>query len=845
MDTIRAKLAASLGGDEISIFQKVVSSCPLLFVTAGMMAGIFAQRLFDISNWVWLTLLILGGIAGAGVYFRGRDKRHIVLAVLATGIFLFLGAIRYEHYFAIEPGNIGQCVCDKPIPVAVRGITVTEPRVRDNSGWGFARFSFRDAGSSFYLDVRQVFSKGGWVEASGRMLVSVDQAIFDIRVGDCLEIECMLSGLGEVSNPGQFDFAGYMADHRVAGALRVRGRSGIKVDRLEKRGTVGRLRSFLNEKASALLMMDTSTDAESWGLTQALLLGNRRKIDRRIYRAFEETGLLHLISLSGMHLGILAGAVWFGARAFQRSKRQCAAVVAVFVVLFLLTVPARSATLRAGVIVLFFCASMIIRRQPNAMNTLCLAALVLLMINPTSMFSAGWQLSFASVAGILVFTQRIWGMAKQWRVLSWTEQRSSNFLRQAVGKIVRWWVQLLATGIGAWLGGAGIILYHFYSIVWLGAFWTVLVFPLVVVTLLAGYVKIAVGWLSPTVGFLAAKLSGLSVDIMCILVKWAAELGISELSVGKISWLPIFFYYCGVLIIAGGFWRRFRMGKRAVLGCFVIPVIFAGAVRWESARSDELRLTFLDVGHGQAAIAESGGRAFVFDAGSLYKDDIGIKAVIPFLRWRGIDRIDAVFVSHDDLDHINGIGEIVQLRAVERAYANAFYLGRMDSATKRALKGQLEQAGLELEEMPELLTYENGFSIRRLWPMDSDVGGDFDDNEMSSVILLGFGGKSVLLTADIGKKAMGRISELYPDLKADIVTSPHHGSVKSRDEGFLYQLNAKTVITSCGYSDFKRLKKAGLTGRENHYHTATDGALTITISDEGSIEIESFKSHNP
>jgi competence protein ComEC len=275
---------------------------------------------------------------------------------------------------------------------------------------------------------------------------------------------------------------------------------------------------------------DLPDEGSSRGLLEALLLGNRRDVDSDTYRAFLRTGLLHLISLSGMHLGILFGIIWLAAKTAGLMKRPRAMICAIAVGVFLIIVPPRAPTIRAAIICWAFCASLLLRRRPNPINTLSLAAIILLLMRPTQLFEAGWQLSFGSVVAIILFTKRIEAFLNELL----TDQLPSAKI-PAVGSAL---LRLFAVGLAAWLGTAGILLYHFYTITPLASIWTVLVFPLVSAILALGFLKMILFFLLPTLSTVLGVAVVFLSDALIWIVEVIARLEISQMLIGRVSAAP-------------------------------------------------------------------------------------------------------------------------------------------------------------------------------------------------------------------------------------------------------------------------------------------------------------------
>jgi competence protein ComEC len=228
-------------------------------------------------------------------------------------------------------------------------------------------------------------------------------------------------------------------------------------------------------------------------------------------------------------------------------------------------------------------------------------------------------------------------------------------------------LRLFSTGITAWLGGAGILLYHFYTINPLTSIWTVIAFPLVALILTIGFLKIILSFLLPSVAAVLGVLVTELADLLIWIVKLIASLhigswDISQILIGHVPLALIILYYCLILFAAFSYFQR-PLIKKAICTVMVFAIItFLGVTGWQRAHGDNLVLTCLDVGHGQAILAQLPGKAnILFDVGSLHRGDVGRRIIAPFLDYSGINKINSIIISHNDTDHINGIPEVVKL----------------------------------------------------------------------------------------------------------------------------------------------------------------------------------------
>jgi len=849
MDSVRRKL--EFIDKELAwrrdFHKQIVSTAPLLFAAAGLIVGIVVQSTVDLPTQLWLVLLGACMVV-ALVFFILQSRKEafvpFIIGYTALVCFACVGGIRLASYYRAKADDIRNFVGDERKLATIRGVILTEPYV-DKQRWEFAGFRRMDPGSSFYLKVEEVEAVDGWAKASGTVRVQVAEPVLDLKAGDFVQMYCWLDRFRGASNPGQFDTAKYLSRKNVLVGASVKSRDGIEV--LESNGSdiFTKAKRKLRESATRALVGELSVEEQSRGLLEALLLGYRGNIDSSTYKAFRETNLLHFISLSGLHLGILMATVWWLCKAAGLLKRARAVICIIAIGIFLLVVPPRSPTLRAAVIGLVFCLSFLFRRYSNPLNTLSLAAIILLLVRPTGLFEAGWQLSFASVLGILVFSEKMANFLHEktgdwfWNI-PLEDVSLPRRLAKRFGKAV---VALFSVGFAAWLGGAGILLYHFYTITPLASIWTVLVFPFVWAILVLGFLKIILFFLLPTLSaVLGVVVTGLSQWLIWA-VKFIADLGVSQILVGHVPLALIIFYYVFVVFTAFVYFRRPALRKATCTVMVLAMVVFLGVTKWQRTRRDNLEVTCLDVGHGQAILVQlPGGENILFDAGSLYKSDIGRRIVTAFLDYSGIAEIDTVVISHGDLDHINGIPEIVEHCKVKSAYANYAFLSQTEQeGTARFLKESLRKKGLEIQALGEDLNLGSGAKVEILWPSkEICANSQLNDNDKSVVSLIEFAVAEVLLCSDIENVAQRELLRLFPKLEPEVVVVPHHGSANTLEADFLGELGADILICSCSRRQFERQQIYKGQDKAKVFYTPKDGAITVCIGGDGTIRTGVF-----
>ncbi|MCX5635145.1 MAG: MBL fold metallo-hydrolase, partial [Planctomycetota bacterium] len=301
----------------------------------------------------------------------------------------------------------------------------------------------------------------------------------------------------------------------------------------------------------------------------------------------------------------------------------------------------------------------------------------------------------------------------------------------------------------------------------------------------------------------------------------------------------IILYYGFIFFAVYARINRPLLKKRIVIVMFSAIILFLGVSKWQRVYRDNLIVTVLDVGHGQAILAQLPGKTnILFDAGSLHYSDIGRKIVGPFLNYNGIGTIDAIIISHGDIDHINGIPEIAEYnRRIGGVYANdAVFFNTDPCGPPKVLGTSLAKNGIKIQPLKP-----NFDRVEILWPNKQTRNDEkLSSNDKSVVSLIEFTGRKILLCSDIEKPSQKRLIALNPALKADIVVVPHHGSIRTLDDSFLENLNAGILIYSCGRTQYENQHSSQPANSIKSFYTARDGAITVRIDKNGDIKTDTF-----
>jgi competence protein ComEC len=770
---------------------------------------------------------------------RAKDGIRLTLASIGACLSVFsLGTVRSSLITETPPHHISHYLNHDRQLATLQGRIISAVRT-DKSSKSLSAIPWLNAQSSFYLHTEQIRTPNGWQKTIGKLRVQFSEPIDHLHPGNTIQIECWLSRFTPPANPGQFDLQKHMHQRGVYLAAFVPIAEGIKV--INRSATLSsKIRSGLYHLASDALLDETAIDSTVRSLTGALLLGRRGDLSPQLMAAFRNTNLAHFISLSGMHVGILAASLWGLLRMAGLYKRPRAILCIVLILIYAMIVPPRAPTMRAVFISCFFFSAVLFRRKVSAINTFSLSALVLLFIHPYDLFSAGWQLSFLSVLGILLFyhTVQYHLLAKIfYPAISHLPERSMN-LKYPLRRVL----EGLGVGISAWIGIAPILLYYFGRINALSPLWTVLTLPFVTVILYAGFAKILLFALLPTFASFLGLLLNTTTTLLENLVIILSKIDFFHIVSYRPSFYLVVVMYTMILIafLIPPYHQRHR---KTIIALLLLCFLYTGiSSHLKRKNKDTLEITCLSIGHGQAIVLSApGNEHYLFDAGSITHRNIADKTILPFLKFQSIFLLEAICLSHGDMDHLNAVADVAAAVKIKQIYANKILL---DSAQNPSIEGQvcstLAQMGNPAAPFQDYRG-NNGLTITSLWPDEAILSQpSVSVNDKSEVLLIEYAGRKVLLCGDIEHTAQNQLLEQNRNLTVDVLFLPHHGSTTNLDVHFVESLKPTVVIASSSKRFLQNSYQPPEDSLMQVFYTARDGAVTVKIKCDGTFNANRF-----
>lgn len=822
------------------LIDRIFSTTPILPFAIAFLLGVIVAYIIHSVRSVWIILecvLLLNVIFLAFGFKTNMNIRLLLVFSCSCFVFFSFGMIRYYSMINIPPNHISHYFNSERELATLQGKVISSVRT-DQWQTGISSIPWLNSKSSFYLDTTGIKTANGWQKASGKVRVQVGKPISHVKHGNIVQIECWLSRFSPPPNPGQFDLSRHMARRGVHVAATAAIKEGVEV--IDSRPSLlSKTQTILYRFTSKALLDESVTDNDVRSLVSALILGRRSNISPHIMAAFRDTNLAHFVSLSGMHVGLLAGSLWVMLRMTGLRKRPRAILCIILILLYAMVVPPRAPTMRALFLSCFFFASVLLKRQANPLNTLALSALVLLFFRPYELFSAGWQLSFMSVLGILLFYPTV-----QFQLLTRLFYPLVPYLKRFVGLqyFLHGVIELLAIGISIWLTIAPILLYYFGRINPLSPLWTILALPFVLVVLYAGFIKILLSAVFPTLASVFGwilNLGSKGLESIVVVLSKIDFVQIVSYRPGLPLVLAIYSLMLGICLLPSCY-RRTRKG---VLILIVLCFLFPGISRHVDIKNrNTLEMTCLSVGHGQCIVLSGPNNEHVlFDAGSITNKNITHKTIFPYLQHQSIFSLDAIYLSHGDLDHMNAVADLASYVKVKNIYANKVLL---QTAQKPSVEKELCEHLFETGHTPKPIrryTGQKGLTIQSIWPSAEVVNNlSVSENDKSEVLLIEYANRKILLCGDIERQSQKQLMELYPDLNIDMLILPHHGSTNNLDNHFIEHLKPSSVIASGSQRNMGNTYHPPAGSCMKVFHTATDGAITIKIKADGTLSATGY-----
>ena len=729
------------------------------------------------------TALALAAAAAAGAWARPEPPESSSLAGAVRG----LGADRLER------------------PVRLDGVLEREP----------AAYGDR---SVLRVAVRRLAANRQEWPVRGRASITVrgDRESLDaLARGTRVRVWTRASEPAPPSNPGEIPFQGELA---LFGSTK----SGLLVTEAAPAPPIWRWIRAIRHRVRGRIEA-AELDPEVKGVLAAVLIGDRTLVTPDVERAFRDAGTLHVMAVSGLHVGIVGALLYWPLVAAGLRRRSALVVLLAALPLYAVLCGGRPSVVRAVIMAGFVVFALRRGLLADAWNALGAAAILLLAWSPANALDVGFQLSFAATLAIVAAVRprdpadAPWDRPPAWR---------------------RWAVSATAVTLAAQAATFPILAWHFGRVVFGG------ILVAVPATLLAGPVLgLGFAWLllggTPWLG--PALLSPLDAVTRALIAvsAWGAALPFGAVAIPRpsLGWLVL---WIGIAAAA----LAFRGRTRALAA---VPLVLLALVSLPSAPRPDgtLRLTALDVGMGDALVLElPAGGVVLVDAGTAFAGwSAGEEIVAPYLIEAGHRRLEAVLPTHGDLDHIGGVPGVLRDLEVRELWGSRALAEDRRAPVRRVRAAIGRSRRLEEGERFAL----GGAEFEVLLAGEAISRPDRASNERSVVLAVDYAGRRLLLTGDAGAVAEAVLLRRFgTSLRADVLKVGHHGSRTATTPAFLEAVSPEVAIVSTRADPRRRLPDDEVMERlaasgARVFRTDVSGAVTVEIGPDGALDVLPFR----
>jgi len=739
---------------------------PIIWVLAAYSTGI------ALYAWIGQHTLLLLGLALSAVFAAwvlNRNKRqsfHILLIAL-----LAIGAIN---------SNVAS-IMDYPFTEALD----TDAKFRAHIERVIEYGNDRDA---YVIEINEV--SYGEIRKEGVAIARLNvystgenSNIQKYERGNILEFTGIMQIPRGRRNPALFDYRQYLIRSGIHYTL------NISSADIEKMGEIRMpLPSMLMEavRTRVRAVFSESVGGREGALMIAMMLGDRLNLPHDLTIDFRQTGLSHIIAISGLHVGFILLMLERILDMLPLSPKLATLLKITVLWFYCILTGATPSVLRAVFMATVYLGGKLAGRKPDALNSLAFAALGILILMPLDLFNIGFQLSFSAVMGIILFNSKVV------KVLSF---------------LPKWLSSTLSVTLSAQIGVVPLIAYYFniFSPVSLPA--NLVFVPLSGFMVCFGFVVMSVGLVLPVL----AEMIGWPLKIASWLFIEGAQLAsgmpIAFINVVSPSILVLACFYVAMWILSD---EKPAWVKNVPIWCTILILLPLFHSTIQPMIQNDLKLVFLDVGQGDSIyiktpdekhiLIDGGGR--LFDSGRGFEP--GEDIVVPFLLKNGVGRLDLVVKSHDHSDHIGGLKAVASSLPIgafmeyppsegsEKYHELKSIINRKDIHTIKAYAGQVYSIGSYVT-LEVFYPDAEGKSLSKFY--------DGDDNNRSLVFLLRYKDAEVLFTGDIYEDVEEYVASDW-DKNVDILKVAHHGSRTSSSQYWLDAVNTYLAVIQVGNNNF-------------------------------------------
>lgn len=743
------------------------ANVPFLVAAIAVLAAAAAWGIWKARSWTWLCFMLIACLLGGLQLWRACD-------LPAGDISL------YAHEEITVTGSLSEApVVRKSADGSYRlRLTLEAEQVRQRE-----REEPCTASGKLYVYCRMTEEPAG------------DWAL----VGDKVRASGKVRLPHGYRNPGQLDTALLLRSQGITATLSAQ-KDSLSVEPVD---TAPFSRWLVRVRQHYLQAMQKVMPREDAAAIFAMLFGGYQDLQPELLAAFTATGIVHILSVSGSHISLIAAVMaWLG-MVLRLPKVLRVVLVIGTIVIYSLLAGCVPPVIRSAVMGGLAFLALALDREREARRILILTGLAMLTISPLLLFHISFQLSFLATAGLLYISPVL---------ARWLEDIH----------LKHWLASGLAITLAAQLSTLPVLAWYFNQVSVSSLLANLTVVPLVEIIIVLGLFAGIAAFLLPFLGSIVYVADSLLLGMVYEMSRWMASLPGSQIWIPSMGWGVAAAYYAVLAVMVMDEPWRTRLldwGKDRKMHLFVLALAgIAFSVSCEIVRTDEIIVSAVDVGQGDAVVLRlPHGKAILFDTGGTRDGefDVGEKVLVPYLRHYGIREVEAIFLTHAHADHAAGAGAVLKDMPVRAVYTACE--GREDYRISMRLAAS-DPLLNKLHPVREDEVFEiDGVRIEVVYAPQGQVR-NVSGNEASNTYRVTYGSASFLITGDLTMENEKVILEENKDIHSTVLKVGHHGSDSSSSKEFLQAVSPVYAVISVGadnsfghpkQSVLKRLQEQG------------------------------------
>ena len=778
---------------------------PLCLFGVSLVAGILLCNSIGIKfflTFIALYLLII-------ILLFNKIKKIIVIIIVSLVFFTF-GGITYSNSQKIYTSTYKEFYNKT---VTIDGYIDSEIE--------------KDGGKTrFFLQTNKINYQGKCSKISGKLLVNVSSDDGSKTKGKTIEYRSKISFQAIIekpksaTNPGGFNYQRYLASIRTSGTVYIRDIYSIDIIRAQSGGLLHKLGFKI--KDSVLNIITLCLDKNQAGLLSGMIIGYKDGLDENAFSAFSKAGLTHIMVASGMNVAFIILPLTFIFKKMQIGTLPSSVAIILVLILFVFVTGFSASVVRAVIMGIMILLGKIIMREADIYTSISVSAIILLALNPYTLFDIGFQLSFSATLSLVMFYPKINAFTN----------------RKYIPDFVS---DTLAATISAQIGVVPVTLYYFNNFSTISILSNLLVVPLVQLITIIGFIMVFAGIVNIHAAILVAYINNSFLSFILFVTEYTSKIPYASLKLPTPTLSMIILYYLIILYIFKGreVLKNIQSFRYIKYACIVLIIIFIAV---KSFIPKPLEITFLDVGqgdstfirtaHGTKVLIDGGGRA----AGSKSSFDIGQSVMVPYILDQGTKKLDIVIATHGHSDHTEGLEAILEEMTVGMVLLPDTDGEGFEKIIEICSKKKIKIVECKKGDIIKL-DKDTVFDVLSPLQWERDSLSQQSLNDSSLVLKLKYKNIKVLFTGDAGIPVEQRMIKEGQALSSDLLKVGHHGSYTATGEDLVNNEKFSYAVISVGKNKFghpsqfviDRLAEKG----SRLLRTDEKGAIIVTSYGEG------------